>query len=224
MSYILGMRSALVAVVLLVSSLVGCSGIRVIREPSPKEFAPGAQDPIAPVTTIHCDTAFTKEERASLLAAAELWNVQTSGVARITLVFDVDFESTRDIESHANSQENLMLRLESWMEIVQSEDGEQGALLLGVVSPAGGIHNPWQKPLTVGFVVDRLDGKLSGVTLTQVALHEFGHVLGIPHQPGVAGIMFPSAIKAKDVCLKKSDLVAFCSVNECGTHRMHPCE
>ena len=189
-----------------------------------RDVLPGAFPTKAPSATIHCDTGFTADERKQLLEAADTWKRQTSGLASITLMFDVDFTSTIDIQSHAEAGHNLMLQLESWMPMVQRQDGS-GGLLLGVVSPSGGIHNPWRKPLTVGFVVDRLapDG-VSDATLKQIALHEFGHVLGVPHQAAANAIMFQHAIATASVCLKKPDLAAFCQVNECGTYKMYPCE
>lgn len=218
-------RCVLAGIVSLVLML-GCTApVTPVREPTLEEIVPGAKAPVAPVVTINCDTAFTPPERAELQIAVDLWKFQTSGLAVITLVYDVDFESTQDIKAHVEAGHNIMLRLESWMDIVTDEDADQGAKLLGLVSPAGGIHNPWQKPLTVGFVVDRLgDNSISGTTLTQVALHEFGHVLGVSHQNTMNAIMFPSAIRARDVCLKPADLSAFCLANVCGTFKMHPCE
>lgn len=217
------MRATVAALVFAICTLGGCSSS--LHEPTLQELAPDAGPPVAPKATIHCDTAYTAEERKELFAAADIWHAQTDGLATITLVFDVDFGSTVDLEGHVGRGENIMLRLESWMDLVKSEDDAQGGLLLGVVSPAGGIHNPWQKPLTVGFVADRLGpNSISDATLKQVALHEFGHILGVGHIHTMNAIMFPAAVPAKDVCLKPADLNGFCQVNVCGTHKMTPCE
>ena len=187
-----------------------------------RDIVPGARPTIEPKAIVHCDTAFTTDERQQLFAAADLWKRQTSGLAEVTLVFDVDFASTSNIQNHVDLQHNMMLQLESWMPAV-SDEGT--AKTLGFVSPSGGIHNPWHKPLTVGFVVDRVaPNGISDATLKQIALHEFGHVFGVPHQLAMNAIMFPSAVKTDSVCLKRPDLAAFCQVNDCGTRRMYPCE
>jgi hypothetical protein len=63
----------------------------------------------------------------------------------------------------------------------------------------------------------------AGEGLTQVALHEFGHVLGLPHG---GGIMERYSFKAPQLCLKKADTDAFCKVNAraCGKLPMFPCD
>lgn len=181
----------------------------------------GQRIPAVPSVTLHADTAFTPTERGLITTASALWSVQTSGLAKIQVVYDLDFDSVSSITEHATNGHNMMKRMTSDMPEVQGED-EPNAKLLGEVMPSGGVHNPWHLPLRVIFVADRLEGDPQ--FYLQVILHEFGHVLGLPHSPVISAIMYPSAIREKTACLKVNDLASFCNVNVCGTHRMIPCE
>lgn len=178
--------------------------------------------PLPPKTVIHCDDEFTYAERTELFDAAKAWSEQTSGLADIKLVFDLHFDSTSELDAHVKAKHNLMVKMQSWMELVVEEDKASGAHLLGLVSPGGGMHNPLGKAYTVVFVADRLSP--DAISLKQVAMHEFGHVLGIPHVYAANAILYPSAFPAKNVCLKQPDLSAFCASNVCGKSVMKPCE
>ncbi len=183
------------------------------------EIAHGATPPLAPVLTFHMDTDFTPQERADASEAATLWNKQTGGVARLTLVFDLDFNSLNSIESLKDS--NVIVRAESGMNLVTQADESSGCsgCVLGWMT-SGGIHNVTHDPVRGVFVADRLDD----ASRLQVMLHEFGHALGLPHIGSRQAIMYPSLQPGKSSCLKKPDLVAFCEVNECGSAQMVPCE
>ena len=74
----------------------------------------------------------------------------------------------------------------------------------------------------MSFVVDRMGDFPSEFKL--VCLHEMGHALGLPHVESVQSIMYPSVSPSRTTCLKQADLRAFCDVNDCGTHKMLPCE
>lgn len=182
-----------------------------------KESTP---DPTAPAYVLfHADTSFTPSERESLALAAEMWRIQTDGLADIHLLFQVNCNDDQSLELHKEA--NLLCRFESTEDYIVEHDAQGQGDLLGQVAPSGGIHNPWRKPLRMLLVVDRLDTR---DRFASVAIHEFGHVLGLPHTSAVQAVMFPMYIKHEHSCLKQPDLQAFCQVNDCGTHKMHPCE
>ncbi len=180
----------------------------------------GADVVVKPVAVIHADSAFSIPERNAIDDSAKVWNLQTGGLAKITIVYDLDFDSLTSIQEHISDKHHLMARMESWMSSVQDVD-TYGAKVLGWVSPSGGIHNPWKKPIFVAFVMDRM---LDRAYTMQVMVHEFGHVLGLPHLASPQALMYPSIIVGRSACLKKPDLAAFCEVAECGTVQMVPCE
>ncbi len=183
------------------------------------EIVPGASGTTDPSVTIHADTAFTASERTSIQEAADLWRRQTDGVAIIVVAYDLDQDNVTD---HLNAKHDVMVRLDSDMDaVIEFDATTYPGKLLGFVTPTGGIHNPWKSPLTVGFVADRLEDP---DYMRLVVLHEFGHVLGLPHSSSINAVMYPSAIKAMTVCLKRQDLASFCSINDCAQHRMVPCE
>lgn len=218
-------------VVLFLCFLLGCVGVHpapvtvtaapvtVTSELGP--LVPDAEQPKAASVVLHADKDFTVAEREVMYSAAAIWSRQTSGVADIQLVFDVDFESLMGLQEHVKNGHNLVLRAESWMDMVIREDASVGhGVVLGWMT-AGGIHNPGRLPVTGVFVEDRLEDR--NVAL-QTVIHEFGHVLGLPHVPSVQSIMYPGIIRSRKACLKRPDLAAFCQVNDCGTSKMLPCE
>jgi hypothetical protein len=201
----------------LVFFLVGCA-----EAVSPLSQIPNAKEPNPPSVTLNVDTSYSDAERAQLGEAARIWRLQTSGLANIKLVYDLE-PNGPSFALHKAAGHHVVARLESWMPIMNVLDDTGG--LLGFVMPPGGIHTVGHQPLVVGFVMDRLNGSEKGdISLTQVALHEFGHVLGIPHAAQYGCTMYPSAMAHEAICLKQADLAAFCAVNVCGTYKMYPCE
>ncbi len=193
---------------LLTLLLIGCSGTVQIGD-----ILRGAAGTSPPVITLHMDTEFTAEERADANNAALLWNKQTGGVAKITLLYDLDFNSPSELERLQDS--NLVIRAESDMRVVVAMDNGCVGCVLGWMT-SGGLHNVGHGPINGAFVVDRIPRE----SRTQVMLHEFGHALGLPHVPARQAIMYPSLQAGQSTCLKKPDLVAFCEVNECGSAQM----
>ena len=168
------------------------------------------------------DVDFTADERADAQDAANIWRAQTSGLADINLVYDADFNDLTTMGLLMDADANIVVRRTSDMVTVLKADEEADCFgcVLGWMN-AGGIHGPTHKAIHGAFVVDRITAP--GIQI-QVMIHEFGHVLGVPHVGAIQGLMYPAVIPGRTACLKKPDLVAFCGVNECGIHKMYPCE
>ena len=197
--------------------VAACSSQVRSVEPGIESMVPGASAPKEPTVVLHADNDFTPPERTDIALAAELWGIQTSGLAKITVIYDVDFASEPNIKQHVELSHNLVVRLQSYL---VPEEG-----LLGYVGPSGGIHNPYKVPLRMAFVTDRCEESSARTGgLPQVALHELGHALGIPHQEFVGAVMYKYAVRHQALCLKRADLAAFCVANDCKNHKMYPCE
>ncbi len=216
--YLVSMRNSVLSVAMLAMVLLGCGTPRTVSD-----VVPEAKETSAPVVTLHMDGDFTAEERADAFKAAEVWRKQTQGLARIELVYDVDFNDLMGLGQLFAEEANIVVRRDSEDPIVQAADEEEGcdSCVLGWMN-AGGIHGPGHQPIHGAFVVDRLS--VSREMRVQVMIHEFGHVLGVPHVAAIQGLMYPYAMPGRTSCLKQPDLVAFCSVNECADVHMLPCE
>lgn len=204
------------AVLALIIFLTGCARFDI------KSLSPTFSDPKAPKVVLHMDTAFTAEERLDANRAADMWRAQTSGVADIKLVYDLDFDDLIGMHKLIDEKASLVVRYESGMVAVERADEESDCdgCVLGWMT-AGGVHNPRQTPLMGAFVADRITKP--GIR-AQVMLHEFGHALGLPHVASRQSIMYPAAVPGVAACLKQADLSAFCEVNVCNGAVMHPCE
>jgi hypothetical protein len=186
-------------------------------------LVPDMSNPSPVTVEFHCDTAFTPDERVAIGQAAMLWSVQTSGLANLVLVYDLEFNSDSSLAYHVAQKHNLLKRMESWMDLIKTEDANSrgGGKVLGELLPDGGIHYVPAMPMMLFFVMDRLPPLNAQM---QVPLHEFGHVFGLKHSADPNDIMAPTYKPVVPTCLHMDDIRAFCSMNECGTLRMYPCD
>lgn len=180
--------------------------------------------PLSPEVVFHGDTTFTADERRNIEESANIWREQTSGLANIRVVWD--WSKNTQLPNNDNHIERLdQYDLEVIME--DCEISEANGLkpctpsVLAWVSPSGGIHNPDHDPVMVKFIPERYQGYDD--YFQSVAIHEFGHVLGLPHLAIPQAVMYPSQNAVK-TCLKQPDLAMFCQTNVCDKREMKPCE
>lgn len=142
--------------------------------------------------TLHVDSALPTVLRDELDGAAREWVTVSDGNVRIRLAYDLDLDSVEDIQAHDAAKHPMVIGLLSEMPVVASIDkhfGGAGVWPLGVT-----VRSP-TAPTIVFFILDR-------IPLTKfraVAMHEFGHVIGLPDLPEFGHVMSGADITGQPV-------------------------
>lgn len=158
--------------------------------------------------TLHGDTEFTPMERDALRLAAEVWRIQTGGLANINIIYDLDFDDVQSLRRYA--WEHTLVRMPSESDQVISMDCSarkdcRPSVLAWVKQP--GKDDQYVRMFLIHDRLKTQDAR------KQVALHEFGHVLGLGHTQDQKSIMYPT-YQPRDFCLKEADMKAFCAAHE----------
>lgn len=159
-------------------------------------------EPVVAAIVLRGDLDFLPEERVAIEQAAATLAHATAGAVRIRIVWDLDWQTIQ------GNERNLILRLESYYPLVQDADPEGN--MLGATVPSRG-H--------VFLISDRIADREAD--LATVALHEFGHLLGLPHLDVPGALMRP--VYAGKSCLSRTDLAAMCQLHHCDVARTNPC-
>ncbi len=181
-----------------------------------------------PTLTMHVDTAYTPTERVCLEQSAQQWRSHTSELANVQFEYDLDQKNPLSVLRHRLN--NRVVRWTSqtpYVKLVEELESEPDHpyMLLGQVNGKG-IKDPFHMPIEMGLVMDRLQEGLSegsGHRCQLTAIHELGHVFGVPHLPRKGDIMYPSVHDGRTACLKGDDLTVFAQLNGFPGELMKPC-
>lgn len=158
----------------------------------PYRPAPLEPDPVEVrkdfVSDVHADVDFNAKGRAALVQAAESWRKLTKGRVRINVIFDLDFDSIANLKAHRDAKDTILVGVLSEYPIVAEIDAAtnrgNGSTTLAVTAHleygARGIF----------LIMDRIreDAFLS------VAIHEFGHLAGLPDLPTHGSVMSGASV------------------------------
>lgn len=198
---------------------VACgSGVQPPKAPPPP--APTASAEI----TFHGPFSAPEELKYKVQKAADIWAIQTRGLAKIEIIWD-DSAATKDLP--VNHLFLLDSKTQEGFDKLHEDCGNNLMCMLSVVglTTSGGIHNQEGVPVELTLFYDRMMPPFADYDTTVfVALHEMGHALGLPHTDASQAVMYPVVHKMKNVCLTKPDLALFCQVNECEDVQPVACE
>jgi hypothetical protein len=176
-----------------------------------------------PMITMHVDTSFTMPERQCLEASADQWRYQTSEFADVEFKYDFNSHSVTSV-----GENFLHDRVVRWtsdnptVKAIEEANAEPGSpyMLLGQVN-GHHLNDEVRLPIEMRLVADRL-GDAHTCRLT--AIHELGHVFGLPHMAKATDIMFPAVMLERTECLKKDELTLFSYLDHGTNIEMKPCD
>ncbi len=208
----MGVKTYILSLAILLASLTGCA-------------LPSVKDP---TLVMHVDTSYTAPERQCLEQSAQQWRDQTSELANVQFEYDYNVKDVLSVLIH--KKDNRVVRWTSetpYVKLVEQLQSQPDApyILLGQVNGKG-ILDPYHLPIEMGLVMDRIQDGLAegdGHLCKLTAIHELGHVFGVPHMPFKTDIMYPSVYPPRSACLKNEDLVAFAQLNGLPGDLMKPC-
>jgi hypothetical protein len=173
---------------------------------------------------MHGDVNFSATERKCIEDSADQWRAQTNGLADVYFDWDYNSSDPKSVAKHWGTHRALRWTSQTpevvRLEMEEEEESGWPYVLLGQVSPGGGIHS--STTVEMRLVADRLvDSNICRLT----TIHELGHFFGLPHvETSRYNIMYPSVNAKNTACLKPDDLLMYCMVNSCGSVPMKPCD
>lgn len=142
--------------------------------------------------TLHVDSALPAVLRDELAAATREWAEVSDGNVRIRLAYDLDLDSIEDIQAHDAAKHPMVIALLSEMTVVAQLDKHFGG---PHVWPLGVTVRSPTSPTIVFFILDRIPL----VKFRAIAMHEFGHVIGLPDLPEFGNVMSGADVKGQPV-------------------------
>lgn len=143
--------------------------------------------------TLHADTDFTPMQRAAIEEAAAKWKEFSNGRVRLTIKFDLDFNSVSNLRAHKAAHDTVMISTPEDTELVEQVDAQanegrpvQTMHVLAFTFPPGRGVDP-----AIFVVVSRINPK----AFRAIIQHELGHMIGLPDLPSVGVDIMSGASK-----------------------------
>lgn len=135
---------------------------------------------------LHGDTDFADEGRRRIERAASSIRRLTHDRARISVEFDLDFQSLENLKAHHDAHHSQIIGVTSDFDIVKTIDA---------IVPGPGTVLAATAPTNDGsFVVVLILDRIEEDRFEAVVTHEFGHVIGLPDLKQLGAIMSGSEV------------------------------
>lgn len=164
--------------------------------------------------TMHADKTIQADRQAVILAAAEKMRRFTSDRARISVIFDLDYDSITELQLMHDSYASTIRDVLPGSVTANAVDLRHPSSTTWVQAETAFNDNNITHGASVTFIVGRF-AKEWGLA---VAMHEFGHVVGFDHTKNFGDVM--SAISRID----EPVLTDFTAGDLAECRRVHLCD
>ena len=204
----MGLRWVLVTVIVIVLAI---AAVACTREP-PGIHAPGVQRTTHPevLAFVTVDDLFTSYDARAIVRGVTAWDRASNGHVVVNVV--PSFDDVRRYVGIANGDRcidvisvNLVTSLDRFVRY--KDDLHPQSITLGFARyDRCSVSNVW-------LVVDRL---YDDDILSWVAMHEFGHAIGLNHTRDKDTVMFKTYLRSSSSrCLTRPDMDALCDMIGC---------
>ncbi len=161
------------------------------------------------IKILYIDPEFNQEEYDQIQLAALEWQLITKGIVKF--IISIEYSLMDNITDINNVEVLFVKKLDEDSEVTKYLDGEVGRVL--------GYYDRFSDNHSILLLPQRLDNVEN---LKSIALHEFGHALGLKHNNYILTLMYPEYLGGA-YCITYYDLKQFCNKYHCNPNNFNYC-